>query len=291
MPARADALIAADTPEPVVDGPIAPPRRPNLWGDLDSVLEFLPCFRAALRGYDRWQVDSYVSWAERELCAARRSADEMAAHFGACSVELERTRRQLGRSEVGRDVVGVSDRMAQMLELAADEAAALTAAGAAEADQLVDRARTYAAAMLQRAREVEDAAAAETEAAAQVRAEAADRLEQAGTQVGELRAAAAAERHRLDAEAEQARARLDRESAARRARLEEQAREQREQEAAAAAEAVAAVHREIDGLHRQRDQARESLHRLTDQIGAALQTLVTSLPADPPNIVAPQPIR
>jgi colicin import membrane protein len=282
MSADPDAVVVPDVlgVGPPADGPIPPPRRPNLRGDLDSVLEFLPCFRGALRGYDRWQVDSYVSWAERELRAARRSADEMAARFGACSAELERTRRQLERSEDGRDVLRVSDRMAQVLELAADEAAALTAAGAAEADELVDRARTYAAAMLQRAREAEDAAAAATEAAARVRAEAADLLEHARTQAAELRASAVAERHRLDTEA-----------AARRTQLEQQARHQREQEAAAGAEAVAAAQREVDALHGRREQARESLRRLTDQVTAALQVLATTQPTEPPDARVSRPVQ
>lgn len=273
------------------DRRVAVPRRPNLRGDLDSVLDFEPCFRGAVRGYDRGQVDSYVAWAERELRAARRSADELAARFGGCSAELERTRRQLARSEDGRDVLRVSDRMAQVLELAADEAAELVASGAAEADQVVDRARTYATAMLGRAREAEDAAAAHRQAAAEAREESAALLERASAEAAELRAAAVAQCQRLDAEAAQQRDRLDRESAARRAQAEEQARQQLHKEAAAAALQIAAAQREVDALLARRDCAQRSLQVLTEQVGEALAALASSLPAEPAVTGTPQPVR
>lgn len=289
MPARADVLVAENGSAPEVDQGVGEPlttlRRPNLRGDLDSVLEFLPSFRVALRGYDHSQVDSYVSWAERELRAARRSCDDMAARFAACSAELEQTKRQLARSDAGRDAREISDRVGQILELAAEEAAALTAAGAVEADGLVERARTYAAAMLRRAHEAEDTAAAETERSAELQAAAAAALDRARIETAQLRSSTAAERSRLDVEATQLRERLDQESAAQRALAEDKARRQREQEAAAAAERMAAVHREVDDLLGQRNRARESLRRLTDQIGEALQTLVTSLPGERPNVV------
>jgi len=253
------------------------------------VLEFLPVFRGALHGYDRSQVDSYVVWAERELQAARRSADEMAARFGGCSAQLDRAREELRRSPAGREAHAVSERVGQILELATEEAAALREAGAAEGDGLVAAAREYAAAMLRHAREVEDAATAEQQAAAATRAQAAELLTAARAEAEELRAAALREQGRLAVEATQARARLDREAAERRAEAEEKARRQQEQEAMAAAEAVAAARREIEDLHRQRDRAADSLRQLTVRIGEALQTLAAGLPVEVPNVVAPQP--
>jgi colicin import membrane protein len=293
MPESAELPGAGTTaepgPEPPVFDVVPPPRRPNLTGDLDNVLEFLPSFRGAVRGYDRTQVDSYVSWAERELHAARRSADEMAARFGASSAELERTQQELSRSAAGRDARQLSERVGQILELAAEEAAELTAAGAAEAEDLVATGRSYAAAMLRHAREAEETAVAEREQAAAALAEAADVLATARVEADETRIAAAREEARLEAEASDTRKRLDRESAARRTEAEEKARRQREQEAAAAAEALAAVRREIEELSRQRDQARASLNQLTEQIGEALQTLAAGLPLELPNVVADQP--
>jgi colicin import membrane protein len=268
---------------------LPPPRRPNLNGDLDSVLEFLPSFRGSLHGYDRSQVDSYVSWAEQELHAARRSADEMAARFAACSVELDRVRGELARAEAGRQAQEVSDRLRRILELAGEEAAALTAAAAAEADGVVADAREYAAAMLRHAQEVEDAARAEQEEAAATRDEASAVLAAARAEAEELRAAAVREQAGIAAEAEATRQRLDRESATRRAAAEERARRQREQEAVAAAEVVAAARREIEELHAQRDRAGESLRQLTVRVGDVLQTLGAGSPNRGPDAVAPQP--
>jgi cell division septum initiation protein DivIVA len=282
MPQSADLPTAPRTPDPG-------PRRPNLDGDLDTVLEFLPSFRVAVRGYDRWQVDSYVSWAERELRAARRSADDLAARFADRSVELDRVQRELARSAAGRDARQVSERLAQVLELAAEEAAEITAAGAAEAEGLVDAARAWSTSMLQHAREAEQAAAADREQAARTRGEAAELLAAARDQAEQLRAAAVREQDRLAAEAAEVRRRLDQEAADRRAEAEEKARRQREQEAAAAAEVVAAARREIEQLHSQRDRAGESLRQLTARLGDALETLATCVPADRPNIVAVQP--
>ena len=294
---QSDALTRAETTADTTSrtGPdvspvevLPPPRRPNLNGDLDSVLEFLPSFRGSLHGYDRSQVDSYVSWAEQELHAARRSADEMAARFAACSVELDRARGELARAEAGRQVHEVSDRMRQVLELAGEEAAAVRAAAAAEADEVVADAREYAAAMLRHAREAEDAARAEQEQAAATRDEAAAVLAAARAEAEELRAAAVREQGRITAEATATRQRLDQESAARRAAAEELARRQREQEAAAAAEVVAAARREIDELHAQRDRASASLRQLTAEVGDALQTLAAALPIERLEVAAPQ---
>jgi colicin import membrane protein len=279
---------APEYPPAVPGGPV-PPRRPNLQGDLGSVLEFLPEFRPAVRGYERSQVDSYVAWAERELRAARRSADEMAARFASSSAQLERVQEELARSEIGRSARQVSDRMARLLDVAAEEAEQITAAAAAEGEQVVAEAREYAAAMLRHAREVEEAAVADEERAARSRAEADAALQAVRGEAAEIRAAAAAERDRLAADAEAERARLDRESAARRAEAEEKARRQREQEAAAAAEGVASARREVEELQRRRDQVAESLRLLTERIGEALQTLAEGLPLESPNIVAPQP--
>jgi hypothetical protein len=271
------------------DVPTAP-RRPNFRGDLTEVLEFLPVFRSAVRGYERWQVDSYVSWAERELLAARRSTDEMAARFATASVELDRCREELSRSAAGRDARQVSERVAQILELAAEEAADITAAGAAEAEGLVAAARDWSSAMLRHAREAEESAAAEQARVARIQREAAEALAAARAEAEQIRAAARADQERLAAEADETRRRLDQEAASRRAEAEEKARRQREQEAAAAAEEVAAARRELEQLLGQRNRTGESLRQLTERISDALQTLAATVPADPPNVVAPQPV-
>ena len=169
--------------------------RPNLAGDIDSLLDLRPLFRSALRGYDRLQVDNYVSWAETELVATRRENDDLLSRYGTCSAELEISRRLLACSPAGREQVRTSERVGEILRLAADEAARLTEAGAADADQLRAVARAEADALLRRAREVRDGAVADCE---RMRAEA-----------EEARAAAEAELARAHAEVRRLSGELD----------------------------------------------------------------------------------
>jgi cell division septum initiation protein DivIVA len=132
-------------------------------GELDALLEPRPVFRAALRGYDRLQVDNYVARAETELLAVRRANDDLLTRYGACSAELEISRRLLACSPAGREQVRTSERVGEILRLAADEAARLTEAGAADADRIRGVARAEADALLRRAREVRDGAVADCE--------------------------------------------------------------------------------------------------------------------------------
>jgi cell division septum initiation protein DivIVA len=113
-------------------------------GEPDALLGPRPAFRAALRGYDRLQVDDYVAWAETELLALRRANDDLLTRYGSCSAELEISRRLLACSPAGREQVRTSERVGEILRLAADEAARLTEAGAADADRLRGEARAEA---------------------------------------------------------------------------------------------------------------------------------------------------
>ena len=162
-------------------------------GDLDALLEPRPLFRGALRGYDRLQVDNYVAWAETELLAVRRANDELLSRYGACSAELEISRRLLACSPAGREQVRTSERVGEILRLAADEAARLTEAGAADGDRLRAEARAEADALLRRARQVRDDAVADCE---RMRAEA----EEARAAAEEELTLAHAEVRRLTAE-------------------------------------------------------------------------------------------
>ncbi|WP_100500549.1 ATP synthase subunit B family protein [Geodermatophilus chilensis] len=162
-------------------------------GELDALLEPRPLFRAALRGYDRLQVDNYVAWAETELLAVRHANDDLLTRYGACSAELEISRRLLACSPAGREQVRTSERVGEILRLAADEAARLTEAGVADADRLRGVARAEADALLRRAREVRDGAVADCE---RMRAEA----EEARAAAEEELARAHAEVHRLTAQ-------------------------------------------------------------------------------------------
>jgi cell division septum initiation protein DivIVA len=145
------------------EGPPFPWTDPASSGELDALLAPRPVFRAALRGYDRLQVDNYVARAETELLAVRRANDDLLTRYGACSAELEISRRLLACSPAGREQVRTSERVGEILRLAADEAARLTEAGAADADRIRGVARAEADALLRRAREVRDGAVADCE--------------------------------------------------------------------------------------------------------------------------------
>ncbi len=203
--------------------------RPNYAGDLDDLLDLRPVFRTRSFGYDRLQVDNYATWAESELTTARRQIDHLLSRFGECSAELEISRRLLAEAPRGREVFPVSERVQEMLRLAADEAAAITEAGAEEAEQLLAEART---------RGRRPAAQGPRDQGARPRRR--RRAARAGPAVtGWTRCCVPppSERDRLDAEAAEQRQRADR----------------------AATAQLLAVQAEVDDLRRQRDEARQSL--------------------------------
>jgi cell division septum initiation protein DivIVA len=234
--------------QPVVGRHAAPPR-----AGLDGLLSTAPVFHVRLRGYDPFEVDEYVTWAEGEVAAARREAEHMLSRYGACAAELEISRRLLAQAPRGRDVSPVSDRVRDILRLAADEASAMVEAAAEESEQLLAEARLEADARLRKARQVKEMAAATAdemrELAERDRAEATASLEQARVEADELVGGAVAERDRLAAEAAEARDQL------------------------------ASAQAELEDLRRRRDEADDSLRRLTDQIEAAL-ALATGGPAE-----------
>jgi cell division septum initiation protein DivIVA len=227
---------------------------------LDGLLSTAPVFHVRLRGYDPFEVDEYVTWAEGEVAAARREAEHLLSRYGACAAELEISRRLLAQTPRGRDVSPVSDRVRDIFRLAADEASAMVEAAAEESEQLLAEARLEADARLRKARQVKEMAAATAdemrELAERDRAETTALLEQARQEADELVGGAVAERDRLAAEAAEARDDL----------------------ASARAE-LASARAELADLQRRRDEAGTSLRRLTDQIEAAL-ALATGGPAD-----------
>jgi hypothetical protein len=261
---RAD--VGTDPVEPEADfdvGSMLTPRpRP---GELDGLLDTRPVFRTRVNGYDRLQVDNYVSWAEDEIAAARRAGEYLMARFAVCAAELAEFRRQPGPAPAP-DLTAVSEHVAEILRLASDEAEQILDAASEEADRIVADARLEADARLQKTELLREASAAIVEQmrerVVRDRAEAADVLEQARAEAAEILRAATAERDRLAVD-----------TAVRLAREEERARQDRESAAAGAAARLLAVQEEVDDLRRQRDEARESLRRLTDQIGEALHAV------------------
>src|SRR4051812_47076149 len=256
---------------------VAPSPWPNFSGDLDGLLTTAPVFRSAVRGYDRLQVDNYVSWAESELRAARRETDDLVDRYGRACAELEISRRLLARSPEGQEMTVISERMGRMLRMAADEPAELSAAGSAEADQILADARTEADARLRKAHEIKQMAVEASdrmrEEARLLRAEATAEVERAKAQAAQILSEAMAERDRLALEAADQRSKAEAELAKWLADTRAAARREQEETAAAAEAALAEVRGELEDLHRRRDRACESLLRLNEQIGMALETV------------------
>jgi cell division septum initiation protein DivIVA len=240
------------------------PGVPNVRGDLGELLDHRPVFRVRLQGYDRLEVDNYTTWIEGELVAVRRQVDHLLSRFGECSAELEISRRLLAHAPRGRESFPVSERVEEILRLASDEAAAITDAGAREAEQIVAEARAEADARLRKAHEIK-----------QMAVDAADELLE---QARRDREVAAAEIDRAKAGA----AEILRRAAEERDRLAEEAARERRQAAADAAEHLADARTEADDLCRQREQARQALRGLTDRIGEALQA-VAAMPEGLPS--------
>src|SRR6185503_6037845 len=108
-------------------------RRPNVSGDLPTVFSSAPMFRRAVAGYDRFQVDTYVRWAEDELATADRELEHLAARHVGTRAALEEARQLLSHSSGGQEFLRLSDRIGSMLATAADDAASIRAE--AEADR------------------------------------------------------------------------------------------------------------------------------------------------------------
>src|SRR3954464_11449418 len=86
-------------------------RRPNLSGDLPTVLQPAPMFRRAALGYDRFQVETYVQWAEDELATADRERERLMARYLDQQATLQESRELLSHSSGGGDFLQASRRI------------------------------------------------------------------------------------------------------------------------------------------------------------------------------------
>ncbi|MFL6094914.1 MAG: hypothetical protein ACJ71Y_05650 [Blastococcus sp.] len=171
-------------------------RRPNVSGDLPTMLQAGPMFRRAVVGYDRFQVDTYVQWAEDELVTADRERERLLARCLDLQSRLEESRELLSHSAGGGEFLQVSRRIGSLLAAAADEAESMRAdAAAGRSAALAEAGQTIA-----RAEQLLADATAEAE---RVRTEAA--AEAAGT-LAEARRVAAEADHRAEALRTEARA-------------------------------------------------------------------------------------
>lgn len=248
--AHADGARPAGPPRALEAVPVpgSPDRgRPNLSGDLPTVFGSGPMFRRAVGGYDRFEVDSYVRWAEDELAAADRERERLLARHLDTQAALDQARRLLPRSAGGGAFLRLSDRIGAMLAAAADQAESMRTEAEAERIAAVTQA--------------ERLAARADRALAGARAEAARLVAAAGSEARELTAAAA----RILEQA--ARARHDADVEAQCCRAEARAVEQRAAEHAgrirreAARDAVAARLRARDEIVGVLGSAREERRR------------------------------
>jgi hypothetical protein len=270
---------------------------PNLSGDLPGVLQARPMFRRAVVGYDRFQVDTYVQWAEDELAAADREREHLLARQLRTQAALEETQQLLPHTSAAAEFLQVSRRIGSLLAAATDEAESLRAdaeadraAACAQAEQTAaDAERLLADATAEAARMAAEAAgdaartlaeARATEAAADLeaermlrtaRAEADSRLQ--SVLILEIRAAEQTEQVRRQAADDAAAALLHARDEV--VRMLATGREQRlraDAEAAAARERLerdalartASLRAEVTALERRRTTLRAEVRRLAD---------------------------
>ena len=108
------------------------PGRPDVPGDLDTMFRAAPLFGRAVAGYDRFQVDTYVRWAEEELATAEREREHLMTRHVRTRAELDDARRLLAHSPAGAELLQVSGRIGELLAAAADEADGIRAEARAE---------------------------------------------------------------------------------------------------------------------------------------------------------------
>ncbi len=97
-------------------------RRPDVAEDLPVVFSAAPMFRRAAVGYDRFQVDTYVRWAEDELAAAERGREHLVSRLLQTRAALDEARELATHSAAGGEFLSSSRRIGSMLAAAADEA-------------------------------------------------------------------------------------------------------------------------------------------------------------------------
>lgn len=248
-------------------------------------------FRLGWRGYDRVDVDEYRTRVESEL-ASSRAAHENAARAHAQTTEQLRSAqadiRRL-RGQLTNAPTTLSDRLREILHLAAEEAdqtradaeaAAdrIRAEGKTDADEIRSRAGNEAQSVVQNAREtaagiVNQANAEQQRLKAEVEqlhAAARQHLADAKVEATRLRDTCAAELSQQAAEAGQARERADAEAAARRNEADRLAREQREQENEAATSRINDMNEHLAEVTRRRDETLDTLGRLHEEISKTL---------------------
>ena len=248
--------------------------RPNVSGDLPSVLSQVgPMFRRAVAGYDRFQVDTYVQWAEDELVAADRQREHLLARHLEAQAALADARTLLAHSAAGGEYLKVSRRIGSMLASAADEAETIRA----EADNHRSVAHAQAEVVVADAQRVlAEAEATATRLTAEAAAEVAAMHAEARRVVAEAERTGRDVRAEADAHLTQARA-LEARAVEQAERIRQQAREDVE---AARLSARAEVVRMLDLARAERRRADAEAAEIRDGLDRAAATRRAALLAE-----------
>ena len=269
---RSSARLTIAPAEPVVE-PLDR-RRPNVSGDLRLLFSRAPVFRRRPAGYDRFQVDTYVRWAEEELAAAGHERDEVLLRHARLRADLDEARRLLVHTGSGRESLQLSSRIGSVLAAAADEADGIRADAQA--------ARAHAEAEAQRVL---------AEAAAEAERLVADATAQAARLIAE------ADGMRTEAEQVLTEARIDADARLVKVRemekLAEQRADQLRQDAARDAETARLqardeVMRMLVGAREERRRSEERRAGLQAQLAVLEQRLAEAL--EPPPVAVPVPV-
>jgi chromosome segregation ATPase len=265
--------------------------RPAVNTDATVVMNPEHGFRLGWRGYDRVDVDEYRSRIESELASTRaahegavRAQAQTSEQLHAAQADIRRLRGQLTNAPTT-----LSDRLREILHLAAEEADQTRAdaeaaadrtraEGQNDADEIRSRAGSEAQAVVQRARDtaagiVNQANAEQQRLKAEIEqthAAARQHLADAKVEATRLRDTCAAELRQQAADADQARERADAEAAARRSEADRLAREQREQENQAATLRINDMNQHLAEVTRRRDETLDTLGRLHEEIAKTL---------------------
>ena len=118
--------------------------RPSLDTDQTVVMRSDPGFRVGWRGYDRGDVDNYRSRVEADLAAARSAQENAAQAHAQIAERLHAAQADLGRlrASLTNTPTALSDRLREILHLAAQDADQTRSDAQSEADQIRSRAGT-----------------------------------------------------------------------------------------------------------------------------------------------------
>lgn len=231
-----------------------------------------PTFRVGWRGYDQGQVDTYRSRVEADLNSIRQAHEravrahaQIAEQLRAAQAELTRVRAQ----RIGSPSA-LSERLREILDLAAQEAQQTRMDGQNEADQIRATASNDAQAVVRQARRT----------AENIIAEARSEHQRLSAEVEQARVAGQRELEAARAEQQRERERADAEAAARREAADRAARERREREDAAAAARIAEMNQHLAELTKHRDETLAALAQLHQSLAQAVQA---------PQPTAPEP--